>query len=133
MCKRLHHSRARPCHFLCGIALSNMGRKAQHSSKTWQTPALLVCLSSAWLSSQQYRNIHSFANSCSLYRIGSICLHATSIFLGMGYVVLSSFVIELFQPHTAELLQVSCSALGEIAAVGRDSPIFFSFSEILSC
>ena len=49
-------------------------------------PALPVCLSSAQSSSQQCRNIHSPANSYFLYRIGSICPHAISIFLGKGYI-----------------------------------------------
>lgn len=30
----------------------------------------------------------------------------------------------IFQPPAAEFLQASCSGLGEIAVVGRDSPIF---------
>lgn len=73
-------------HFKCWPALRTL-------------PALLVCLSSAWLSFQQYRKSHSPANSCSFYRTGSICLHAISNFLGKGYIYVlrkKSIVISYF-------------------------------------
>lgn len=70
-------------------------------------PELLVCLSSAWLSSRQCRNIHSPANSCFLYRIGSICPHATSIFLDKGCICAlekKSNLISCFIPRSAVFL-----------------------------
>lgn len=36
---------------------------------------------------------------------------------------------KVFQPHAGEFLQAACSGLGEIAAVGRDSPIFLPFQK----
>lgn len=87
-----------------------------------------MCLSSAWSRSQQCRNIHSLANSCFLYRTGSICPHATSILLDKGCICFLHFCYRVhdtvFQPHAAGFLQASCSWFGGIAAVGRDSPIF---------